>query len=251
MRFIFLPLLFFGGTFVSLAQSPEEVFARANDLYQQTKFVEARDLYESLIQNGYGSGELYYNLGNACYKTGNIARAILNYERALKQMPTDDDLQHNLQLANLMITDKIEPAPRLFIWDYWDAIKAGFSIEGITWLVYLLFVAVVTASIVMMLARTYRTRKIALLGGVVSGCLLVFALVIFAARVSDLKGEDTAIIVAEIVTTKNSPDTKSTDAFVLHSGVKVEIVDRLNDWVKIRLADGKVGWVEKTAAEVI
>jgi len=251
MRFIFLPLLFFGGIFVSFAQSPEEVFARANDLYQQTKFAEARDLYESLIQNGYGSGELYYNLGNAYYKTGNIARAILNYERALKQMPTDDDLRHNLQLANLMITDKIEPTPRLFIWDYWDAIKAGFSIEGITWLIYLLFVAVVTASIVMMLARTYRTRKFALLGGVVSACLMVFALVIFAARVSDLKGEDTAIIVGEIVTTKNSPDTKSTDAFVLHSGVKVEIVDRLSDWVKIRLADGKVGWAEKTATEVI
>jgi len=251
MRFILLPLLLFGGTIASFAQSPQEVFTRANDLYQQTKFAEARDLYESLIRNGYGSGELCYNLGNAYYKTGDIARAILNYERALKQMPTDDDLRHNLQLANLMITDKIEPTPRLFIWDYWDTIKAGFSIEGITWLIYLLFVAVVTVSIVMMLARTYRTRKIALLGGAVSGSLMVFALVIFAARVSDLKGEDTAIIVGEIVMTKNSPDTKSTDAFVLHGGVKVEIVDRLNDWVKIRLADGKVGWAEKTATEVI
>lgn len=245
----FLSVLAVTGTLY--AQRPEEVYARANDLYQEEKFAQARDLYETLLRSGYGGGELYYNLGNAYYRSGNIARAILYYERALREMPTDDDLRHNLQIANLMITDKIEPAPRLFVWDYWDGIKGAFSIESITWVSYVLFVSVVAALIVMMVARTYRVRKMALLGGIMGGVLLLVAVTIFAARIAELKSENTAIIIAEIVTAKNSPDAQSSDAFVLHSGVKVEIVDRLNEWVKLRLADGKVGWAESTAAEVI
>lgn len=233
------------------AQTPEQVFDQANQLYQQNKFTEARDAYESIARNGFASGELYYNLGNSYYKTGDVGKAILNYERALRLMPNDDDLKHNLQLANLMITDKIEATPRLFIWDYWDGIKASLSINTLTWIVYCVFVFLVGSICIILLARTYQLRRLGLFGGSISTVVLILFVVLLMGKMGELNRADAAVVTAKLTTVKNSPDAKSSDAFVLHSGVKVTVTDGVNEWMKIRLADGKVGWMEKSDAEVI
>jgi len=233
------------------ADSPEMLFQQGNQLYQQGKLKEAKDVYEAILKEGYTSGELYYNLGNTYYKAGDVAKAILSYERALRFMPQDEDLQHNLQLANLLITDRIEPTPRLFVWEYWDGTKNAVSLRGAMWMAYTVFVAMSAALIVVILARSFTVRKFAFLGSGVSAVVFLLLLALFIAKASDAGRSDTAIITASIVTAKNSPDAKSSDAFVLHSGVKVQIIDSVNEWVKIRLADGKVGWVETTGAEVI
>lgn len=235
----------------SAAQSPDIMFQQANQLYQQGKVVEAKDLYETILHNGYVSGDLYYNLGNAYYKAGNIPRAILFYERALRLIPNDDDLRHNLQLAYLMITDRIEPAPKLFVWEYWDSLKDFFSLRAATWLLYVGFLVVIASIATMVLARRYAVRKAALVVGVACGVAFILFILLFVAKLADSNRTDEAILQSGIVTVKNSPDAKSSDAFVLHGGVKVQIIDRVGDWVKIRLADGKVGWMEVTAAEVI
>jgi hypothetical protein len=236
---------------LSRAQTPEQLFDRANQLYQQTKFSEARDAYESILHSGLVSGELYYNLANTYYKLGNLGMAILNYERAHRLMPNDDDVNHNLQLANLLITDRIEPTPRLFIWDYWDGIKAAFSLNAITWIGYILFVVLCASLSLVVAARTYRLRRFGLLGAGASILVLVLCVTLWVGKLGEMTRSNAAIVTAKITTVKNSPDPKSSDAFVLHSGVKVLITDSVNEWVKIRLADGKVGWMEEGAAEVI
>ena len=243
-------LLMWTGSLVH-AQDPERIFDQANVLYQQGKFEEAGGAYESLVQNGYSGGEVFYNLGNCYYKRGILPKAILNYERARTLMPNDDDVQHNLQLANLMITDKIDPAPRLFVWDFWDGVKDAFSLRGITWLGYGVFVMLAASVIGFVLARSFRAKKATLLSGMASALALVLILLIFGAKLSALHRSDAAIVTANITTVKNSPDAKSSDAFVVHGGLKVQITDRVNEWVKIRLADGKVGWMENSAAEAI
>lgn len=233
------------------AETTEQVFDQANQAYQQGKFTEAIEKYEMILHSGLVSSEVYYNLGNAYYKAGNIGKAILNYERALRVTPTDDDILHNLQLANLMLTDRIEPTPRLFIWDWWDEIKGAFSLGAITWVSYLFFFLVLGSIAAMMLATTYALRRAGFVAALGSSLLLMIALVIFFGKLNDVQRSDMAIVTANITTIKNSPDPKSTDAFVLHSGVKVFITDKVNDWLKIRLADGKVGWMEQNACEVI
>jgi tetratricopeptide (TPR) repeat protein len=233
------------------AQSPEQLFQQGNASYQQGKFAAAIESYEAILKSGMTSGELYFNLGNAYYKEGNMGKAILNYERAKRIMPGDDDLRHNLQLANLLIVDKIDVTPRLFIWDAWDAIKAWFSLSGISWTVYAMLVLTAGAVVLTILARRYTLRKIGMIAAVSAGLCLVGAGMILADKARDAGRSDEAIVLATLTTIKNSPDAKSSDAFVLHAGVKIRITDSVNEWVKIRLADGKVGWMERGAAETI
>jgi tetratricopeptide (TPR) repeat protein len=233
------------------AETPEQFFDQANLAYQRGKFDEAVQKYEQIVHNGIADGPLYYNLGNAYYKLGNMTMAILNYERALRFMPNDDDLRHNLQLANLMITDRIEPTPRLFVWDWWDGVKTSFSLNAITWLGYFFLVVVISSIITIILARSYALRRAGFVSATGGVMLLIISLVTFAAKLHEAQRTDSAIVTASITTIKNSPDIKSTDAFVLHAGVKVFIIDKVNDWLKIRLADGKVGWMEQKVAEII
>ena len=236
---------------ISYAHTADQLVDEANQEYRKGKFVEAIQRYESIVNSGLVSGDLYYNLGNAYYKSGNIGKAILNYERALKWLPNDDDLHHNLQLANLMITDKIEPTPRLFIWDWWDSIRSTLSLTRITWFSYFLYVIVVGCIILAILAQTYVLRKFAVLGGVATLVVLIFCLIIFSDKLKMLDSDTHAIVTSAITTIKNSPDPSSTDAFVLRNGVKVQIIDEVGAWLKIQLADGKVGWMDQKAAEVI
>jgi len=140
------------------AQSPEQVFQQGNMLYQQGSLDEARKAYELLLGQGYVSGELYYNLGNVYYRTGNIARGILFYERAARLIPQDEDLQHNLTLANLRITDRIEPTPRLFIWDWWDGLKNALSLQGLTWLMFFSYLVVIAFVALLLLGGSYTVR---------------------------------------------------------------------------------------------
>jgi tetratricopeptide (TPR) repeat protein len=233
------------------AQTPEDFFRRGNELFQAGDYEGAAEAYSGAVAMGVESGELWFNLGNSQYKSGKIAQAILSYERAALFMPDDEDLRHNLRLANMLITDRIEPAPRLFVWDLWDDVRAAFSIAGITWLAYGFLLLTAAAAVSFLLARTYRRRKWSLAAGAAAGALFLFALVVFLGKRADLTERRDAILLADVATAKNSPDAASTDAFVLHAGVKVRILERVNGWDKVRLADGKVGWLEAGAAEPI
>ncbi len=234
-----------------LAQTPQQGFERANQLYQAGKFAEAKDQYEQLLRAGNQGAALEYNLGNACYKSGKLAEAILHYERARRLNPSDEDLRHNLRLANLQVVDKIEVAPRFFLWEAWEALKGAFSLDAITWLGWFAYTLCLGALALLRLGRTYAQRKAALVGALVSGgcCLLLTAT--FLGKRHDLLRQDIAIVLADFSTLKHAPDATSGDAFVLHAGVKLHILDRVNGWAKIRIADGNVGWIPEKDLGVV
>jgi len=246
-------LLFLGIAIFSRtrAQSPEEVFNQGNDSYRQGQYDRAAAAYESILRQGYRSADIYFNLGNAYYRSGKIAAAILAYERASHLRPNDADIAYNLRLASLRTVDRIEPVPELFIVQ-WMRIAASVSSIRTTaiwfaasWALFFFILAVLT---------TTRTTAVIQVGRwivlICSVAVVALALQLWNQSAQD-RGGDSAIIMAQFVTAKSSPDAQSVDAFVIHEGVKVKLSDAVGDWVKIALADGKVGWIKNDQCERI
>jgi len=232
-------------------EGAESAFREGNNFFQQGDYDGAIRVYEDIITGGYLSGPLHYNLGNAYYRTGDVARAILNYERARRRIPDDEDLRYNIEMARIATVDQIEQIPRLFVWDYWDSIKNFFSFSSLVLIGFAAYLAVFASIAVFVLARGFGARRYSLPAGICSLILLLTVLVLLAERTSYLENRDFAVIMVEAADVKNAPDADGPDAFVLHSGTLVKITDMMGDWIQVRLADGKVGWTISENMEII
>ena len=250
MKTILLVLVFFSSSFC-LCQEVERQFEEANQLYRIGEYEKAATAYEQILKNGYETASLYYNLGNAYFKANNLPAAILNYERAHRIAPSDDDISYNLRLSNLRVADKIEPVPKLFFVEWWQALTNAYSSDiwamilvGCLWLVLATVCSVVVAH-----SQTLRRilSTLALLGITV----FILSTIGTVQRSRIESAENVAILFQASSYVKSSPDDRSTDLFVLHEGVKVEILDTVESWKKIRLVDGKVGWIPSSALRII
>jgi tetratricopeptide (TPR) repeat protein len=233
------------------AQSIEQTFEQANAQFRDGKFGDAAAAYESILAQGQASAEIYYNLGNSYYRTGVLGRAILNYERALVLSPADPDIEHNLDLANLRTLDRLERVPEIFFITWLRALGALLPFGVLVTLVVTSWIVLFLALAVMNLARGRRIgswMRWTVLGALV--LLVVFGSLVLV-QVLDQSGQDDAIVLARVVTAKTSPDEESSDAFVIHEGLKVELGDQVGEWVKITLSDGKVGWIRSGLCERI
>lgn len=225
------------------AQTPHDAFERGNQLYREGKFRDALAQYENVIEQGYVDAALYYNIGNCHYRLGKVGQAILAYERALRLSPGDPDIQHNLTLANVRVQDRIETLPELFIVSWLRNVSLIIPIEMTSaffgWMWAALFLSL-SAYVVVVSASWLRVARalslVAFVGIVLVGGLL-------AVQVAFAEADDEAIVTSNVVTVKSSPDPQSVDAFVIHEGLKVKMGDRIGEWTKVTLADGKVGWL--------
>jgi tetratricopeptide (TPR) repeat protein len=236
---------------LGIAKDVNSSMQQASEYYRNAEFDKAINIYEQLRSEDYKGTSLYYNLANSYYRIGKLGYAILNYERALKISPSDEDVKHNLAFANLSTVDRIQPLPTFFLFEWWETLLAVFSVNGWTYAAYIFFIILLLLIILYFFAKTIFQQKNILFSGL--GTLIIFVLVV-SLLVVKINREQTVIsgvIVEQSTTVKTSPDTKSTDAFVVHEGLKVNLEDRLDEWVKIRLADGKVGWIENNAIEKI
>lgn len=250
-RSFLLSFLLLGGGAHLRAQEASVRFSTANEEYRAGRYRDAVRSYEEVLANGYESAALYYNLGNAYYKTGNIPAAILNYERAKRITPDDEDILHNLRLANLRVVDKIDPLPRLFFLVWWEELLNLTSSGGwAAFAIAALWIAVVLILIPRAL-NVQRFQKVLVGTTTLAVIFAVFALTA-AAQQADRESPGSAGIVFEAtVAVKSAPDGRSTDLFVVHEGVHVRLMDSVDQWWKIKLADGKVGWIPENALRVI
>jgi tetratricopeptide (TPR) repeat protein len=243
-------VLFFAA-FPLIADEASQTFEEGNRLYLQAKYAEAIVQYEKVVERGSESGELYFNLGNAYYKSGKIQKAILNYERAKQLLPGDEDIQFNLQLSNLQVTDKIDAVPKLFVYRWFDSLIALFSLATMGWIVYTFFLLTLAAFAYFLFAPTYLQKRVSMFIGFVFSAALIMTMIGFG--VQSYKESDTefAIVMSDAANIKSAPDSKGNDLFVLHKGLKLQVLDSVNHWRKIRLADGKVGWIPEDDCEII
>jgi tetratricopeptide (TPR) repeat protein len=225
--------------------------AEADSAYSAGNYQKAITLYETLLKSG-ASPELYYNLGNAYYRTENITRAVINYERALLLSPGDRDIRFNLQLARSKTIDKIVPESEMFFITWYHALVNLMSVDGWARMAILSLALVIILSLLYLFSDRIWLRKIGFFGGLLLLLLFVLSNVFAYQQKQNLLYRKGAIVIAPSVTVKSTPAKNGTDLFILHEGAKVTIIDgAMSDWKEIRLADGKEGWIERKAMEVI
>ncbi len=219
--------------------------------YAKGNYQDAIKEYNEVLAQGV-SAELYFNLGNAYYRTENITQAILAYERALKLSPSDDDIRFNLQLSRSRTADKLTPDAEVFFVTWYKSLANIFHSDVWTRISIVCFVLV----LLLLLAYLFAPRLWMVKGGFYAAMLCA---VLFAASTllawQQKRGEtnhDGAIIVAPSVTVKKTPSEGSSNVMTLHEGTRVDITDRdIAGWRGIRLSDGREGWLHTETIEEI
>ena len=225
--------------------------ADADSAYVNGNYQEAIKVYESLLKQG-ESAELYYNLGNAYYRTENITRAVLNYERALLLSPGDGDIRFNLQIARSKTIDKIVPESEMFFVTWYRSLVNIMSVDGWGRMALVFLALVIVLFLVYLFSARVWVQKVGFFGGGILLVVFVFSNFFAWQQRQQLLNREGAIVVAPSVTVKSTPAQNGTDLFILHEGTKVVITDgSMKSWREIRLADGKKGWIESKKIELI
>ena len=229
---------------VRAQEQPETWFEQANAAYNAGSYDTAVTLYGKVQAEGLESVPLYYNMGNAYYKMRQYPMAIYCYEKALKLDPSNDDVKNNLAIANLAIVDKIEPVPESFIVKGWKGMRAWLSGDHWAWCSIVAFALLLACLYLFLRSRKIGMRKLGFFAGILF--FLVFALsVVFAMQLKQsAERQDQAIVMTPTVMVKSSPSDTSVDLFVLHEGSKISILETVDGWSKIRIANGSVGWMK-------
>jgi len=228
-----------------------DLLQKANELYTKDLFKEAIEVYNQILMTNMESPELYYNLGNAYYKTNQYTLSILNYERAKLLAPDDEDIDFNLLVANQKVVDSIQELPGIFIVRWWNSLVNSQTTD--TWAVLSIFgfVLFLTLLGLYFFARSGDIKRISFWAGCFLIVFTLFSWSFAAKQKSRMVNHSYAIIMQPTVTVKSSPSEKGTNLFVVHEGLKVRITDKLGDWVEIKLADGNKGWLLAESVERI
>jgi tetratricopeptide (TPR) repeat protein len=241
IRYINYLLVFLALVTVCLvAQTKRDLFNEANKLYADGYYKEALAKYESILQSGYESGALYFNMGNSYYKLRAIGKAILYYEKAAKYIAGDEALEQNLAIARLQIVDKIEPIPRLRLTIWKEELLGLLSTNIIAWITFVIFMILSLVIAYYILVRKKAARRV----GWIIFSIWILTLILFIAKINDLETKQYAIVLSPKIEVISEPSLGGTEVFVLHEGTKVRINRILDTYAEITLADGKTGWIK-------
>lgn len=228
----------------------DEHLTAGNNAYRDGKFDLAVKEYETALESGQVSWPAFYNLGNAYYKTGNLARAILNYEKALRLNPAHPDVRHNLSLSNLQIEDKRPDYTDTGLMGIWNSIERKFTVDGWAW-ISIVFTFLVFFTVVGIYSVRNGMLKRLLFASVFVWIFCSLMAIVFAQSQYAAFRKKEGIIMELALNVSSEPKTSSTALFVLHSGSKVEVLDASGDWLKIKYDPQKIGWVPKASLEMI
>lgn len=230
-------------TSIGFSQTADELFAKGNSLYQRDNYEAAIEQYKLIDELELQSDALFFNLGNSYYKLNKVAPAIYYFEKALKLNPSNTDAKTNLAFANRMTIDAIDVLPKTIFQDFSDAVIYKLTYD--TWAKMAVAFSFFGALIFLLYHFSYSSRKKLLYFNlsILSVVLLIISLSFSFKAYDYTANTKMAIIFKQSTEIKNAPTLNSDTVFKLHEGTKVEILDEIDDWKKIKLTDGKIGWL--------
>ena len=226
-------------------------FEKANKAYMAGFYENAIAIYEDILIGGQAAPELYYNLGNAYFKNDEISKAILNYERALKLSPGNEDFRHNLLIANNKRIDKMDTLPEIFYIRWWNTLKYERSTNQWARLSLISFTLIFIFVALFLLSRRAFFKRMIFYTGLLILLIHIFSGILAWQTYTESSQKNTAIVFAPTLPVKSSPDESSIDLFVIHEGLKVQIIDKIGDWNEIKIENGSKGWVKVETLERI
>lgn len=218
-------------------------FKAANEQYQEKEFRKALFAYKSLLGHGFESADLYFNLGNAYYKLEKYALSIWSFEKAVMFNPGFEEAKTNLALANKSVVDKVQELPRIVWWHYWQRFKALFGVKGWTYMSVVMLWLLAAGVYLLLTKKVHWQKRAGVYLSTIGLSMAIFSGGVAINKKMLLQHPETAIIISSNVYVKSAPEDSSADLYVVHSGLKVSLTDQIGDWLKIKLADGKTGWV--------
>jgi len=221
----------------------DSLFSAANLLYQQGNYEPALEAYQAIILDGFESADLYYNMGNAAYRSNSIGHAILYYEKALKLDPSHEDALHNLNFVSRYRQDTFDSVPRLFLSAWIKGFVQLFPERTWSLLALIFFVIILAGLLVYLFSRQMAVKKAGFITGLVSLFLFIIVFVSSLSRYRELIHPDAGIILSPSVTVRSSPSESGTELFVLHEGTKIEVNEKVSGWQNIKVIDGREGWI--------
>ena len=247
-RFLLYSLLLL----VSLSASASvDRWEAGNKAYIEGNYDKAIEEYSAILEGGEYSMKLYYNLANAYFKTGAIGKSILYYNKALRIAPSQEDVRHNLAIAEAQTKDRIAVIPEFFLNRWLRTVRNSMSCTAWSVLSLVAFGVLLAFALLFLLASHLRWSKTGFYGAMFAFLLFV-AMTSFAVSArNDMLQHEEAIVMGSAISVKSSPDRSATDLFVLHEGTKVKVLSEVDEWREIAIADGKKGWTERKNIEEI
>ena len=241
----------FSPSILSAQINLESIFSQANELYNKGSYIEAINNYKEIIKNDFHSAELYYNLGNAYYRLDSIASSVYYYEKALQLNPNDREIIDNLALVNKTLVDEIDPITtpliesilkslsNIFYFETWGRISIFFS-----FLIVALFLSYYFAS-------SSRIKRLTFVLLCVSSILMLASLINGNKGYDNYVNNEYAIIYSYETDLKTEPNFRSETLFMLHEGTKVQVIENYNNWIKVRLVNGQIGYIQLIDVKIL
>ena len=225
----------------------EARFEKATEAYNEGDYLKAISYYEDILAGKQHSAALYFNLGNAHYKLGHIAPSIYYYEKALLLDPDDPEIRNNLGFAQNMTLDAIQPLPKTDLRRLYDRLVYFVGLDTWAYLGVLFMFLFVSGFILFSSWRRPNQKRVALIGALAALFLSLGCTALAYLQYASYQADQPAIVFDEEVVARSEPNQQSQEAFRLHEGTKVQLLDSLDSWQKIALADGQTGWLPRNS----
>ena len=250
-RIIIYLMALFVALSVSASPISEEHWETGNKAYIEGNYDKAIAEYSAILDGGEYSMKLYYNLANAYFKSGNIGKSILYYNKALRIAPSQEDIRHNLTIAEVQTKDRITAIPEFFLNRWLRTMRNSMSCTAWSLLSLVSFGILLCFALLFLLASRLRWRKTGFYGALCAFILFVTLTSFAVSSRNDMLLHDEAVVMGTAISVKSSPDRSATDLFVLHEGTKVKVLSEVDEWCEVVIADGKKGWTLKSNVEEI